>query len=339
MGQNPDVGPKGERNWVKALSAYREPNWLRSTVELIITAGPFLLFWGLGLATVALGQWWGVFFAFPAAAFLVRLFMIQHDCGHGSFFRTRRLNNWIGRVIGVLTLTPYDYWRRTHAVHHATAGNLDQRGMGDVSTLTVAEYRALPRWRRIGYRLYRNPIFLFGLGPGITFVLKHRLPVGMMRGGAEPWLSTMATNAAIIVIAGLLIWTVGLGPFLLVQLPITLLAGAAGVWLFFVQHQFEETYWEHDEEWAFQNGALEGSSHYDLPSVLRWFTANIGIHHVHHLASRVPYYRLGQILRDFPELRSRGRLTLLQSFRTVRLALWDEHRKRLISFRDAASPA
>jgi omega-6 fatty acid desaturase (delta-12 desaturase) len=330
---------EAERSWIKILSAYRNPNQIRSAFEIFVTAVPFLLFWAGALVAVALAQWWGVLFTLPAAAFLVRLFMIQHDCGHGSFFRRRSINDWIGRVIGVLTLTPYDYWRRTHAVHHASSGNLDQRGMGDVVTLTVAEYRRLSRWGRFGYRLYRNPIFLFGLGPGITFVFKHRLPMGLMRNGARPWISTMATNLAIAVIIAGLILAVGVGPFLLVQLPITLLAGTAGVWLFFVQHQFEDTYWEGDDEWQFEKGALHGSSHYDLPGILRWFTANIGIHHVHHLASRVPFYRLGRILRDIPELRDRGRVTLLQSFRTVRLALWDENRKRLITFREAVQAA
>jgi omega-6 fatty acid desaturase (delta-12 desaturase) len=325
--------------WHKALGAYRRPSHFRSSLELAVTAVPFLLLWASALASLALGHWWGVLLTFPAAAFLVRLFMIQHDCGHGSFFRRRPINDWIGRIIGVLTLTPYDYWRRTHAAHHAGAGNLDQRGMGDLVTLTVAEYRQLPKWRRLGYRLYRNPIFLFGLGPGITFLLKHRLPMGLMRNGARPWISAMATNAAIAVGAAAVILVVGIGPFLLVQLPITLIAGTVGVWLFYVQHQFEDTYWEEGRDWQFEDGALQGSSHYDLPAVLRWFTANVGIHHVHHLASRVPFYRLARILSDFPELREQGRITLLQSFRTVRLALWDHRRRRLISFREAARSA
>jgi omega-6 fatty acid desaturase (delta-12 desaturase) len=323
--------------WTKALAAYRNPSPVRSVFEIVVTAVPYVLLWGGANAVVSSGRWWGVLLTFPAAAFLVRLFMIQHDCGHGSFFRRRTVNDWIGRVIGVLTLTPYDYWRRTHAVHHASAGNLDQRGMGDVLTLTVEEYRRMPKWRRVGYRLYRNPIFLFGVGPGFTFLLKHRLPMGLMRSGARPWISTMTTNAAIAIVAAGLIFAFGVGPFLLVQLPITLIAGTAGVWLFYVQHQFEETYWDDGDEWQFEKGALHGSSHYDLPAVLRWFTANIGVHHVHHLASRVPFYRLRQVLKDFPELHDRGRVTLLQSFRTVRLALWDDRRKRLISFREACA--
>ena len=325
-----------QRQWSKALAPYRGPNRLRSTWELVVTSAPFFLFWGGAMALLALDMWWGVFLTIPAAAFLIRLFMIQHDCGHGALFNRRRTNDWIGRVIGVLTLTPYEYWRRTHSVHHAWAGNLDERGMGDVVTLTIAEYRAMSRGQRLGYRLYRNPAFFLVIGSAVTFLLKHRLPMGLMRSGARPWLSTMGTNAMIVLIASLLIWAVGLGPFLIVQLTVTLLAGSVGIWLFFVQHQFEDTYWEAADEWSFQKGALHGSSHYDLPPVLRWFTANIGIHHVHHLASRIPFYRLGQVLRDFPELRARGRLTLLKSFRAARLALWDEEGKHLVSFRDAA---
>ncbi len=227
--------------------------------------------------------------AVPAAGFLVRLFMIQHDCGHGAFFRHRLANDWVGRVIGVLTLTPYDFWRRTHAMHHATSGNLDRRGMGDVKTLTVNEYLSLSRWGRLRYRLYRHPLVMFGLGPAYLFFLQQRLPIGLMRGGWRPWLSTMATNLAIFVVAAVTIWAVGFGPFLLVHLPIMLISASLGVWLFYVQHQFEDTFWAHDPAWNVHEAALHGSSHYDLPVILRWFTANIGVHHVHHLCSRIPY--------------------------------------------------
>ena len=238
----------------------------------------------------------------PAAGFLVRLFMIQHDCGHGAFFRHRLANDWIGRALGVLTLTPYDFWRRTHAIHHATSGNLERRGIGDIDTLTVREYLALPRWGRLIYRLYRHPAVMFGVGPAYLFILRHRLPFGLMRGGWQPWLSTMATNLAIAIIVAALMWLIGVGPFLLVHLPIMLLAAAMGVWLFYVQHQFEHTVWADNENWNLHEAALHGSSYYVLPGILRWFTANIGIHHVHHLCSRIPYYRLPRVLRDHPEL-------------------------------------
>jgi acyl-lipid omega-6 desaturase (Delta-12 desaturase) len=280
------------------------------------------------------GGFGSLLLAMPAAGFLVRLFMIQHDCGHGSFFHNRSANDWVGRVIGVLTLTPYDFWRRTHAMHHAGSGHLERRGLGDVDILTVREYMALSFWGRLRYRVYRHPSVMFGIGPAYLFILKHRLPVGLLGDGWQPWLSTMATNFAIAVIAAGLIRLIGIGPFLFVHLPIMLLAGLVGVWLFYVQHQFEMTFWAHDGEWTFQEAALRGSSHYDLPRILRWFTANIGMHHIHHLCSRIPYYRLPLVLRDYPELSSIGRLTLVESFRCVRLVLWDEGQQRLVSFRE-----
>lgn len=323
------------RALMRDLAPYRAPVIARSVFELVITAVPFVLLWVLMWAMLDAGYWVGLVLAVPAAGFLIRLFMIQHDCGHGSFFPHRRTNDWVGRVIGVLTLTPYDFWRRAHAMHHAGSGNLDRRGIGDIDTLTVGEFRARSPWRRLLYRLYRHPLVMFGVGPAYLSILRHRLPMGLMRGGAGPWASAMATNVAIAIVAATLIWLIGVGPFLLVQLPITLLAASIGVWLFYVQHQFEDTFWEHDEDWSFHEAALHGSSHYDLPAVLRWFTANIGVHHVHHLSSRIPYYRLPEALRDRPELRNVGRLTLLQSFKAVRLVLWDEEKRRLISFAEA----
>jgi omega-6 fatty acid desaturase (delta-12 desaturase) len=237
-------------------------------------------------------------------------------------------------VIGAFTLTPYDFWRRSHNIHHASSGNLQLRGIGDITTLTVSEYLALPRMQRLRYRLYRHPLVMFGLGPAYLFLLQHRLPVGLMRKGIEPWVSTMANNVAIAALAGGMIWLIGAGPFLLVHLPITLLAASIGVWLFYVQHQFEETTWAEASDWNHHDAALQGSSHYDLPGVLRWFTANIGIHHVHHLCSRIPFYRLPQVLGDHPELARIGRITLLESLRCVRFALWDERHRRMISFGD-----
>ena len=320
--------------WASLIACYREPSRGRSTVELVITAVPLMILWILMWAALGIGYWVCLLLAVPAAGFLVRLFMIQHDCGHGSFFRRRRANDWVGRAIGVLTLTPYDFWRHSHALHHANSGNLDHRGFGDVDTLTVREFLALSRWRQLRYRLYRHPIVMFGIGPAYLFILRHRLPVGLMRSTWRFWLSTMATNLAIAILAVTLIRLIGLGPFLLVQLPITLLAGSIGVWLFYVQHQFEDTFWAHDKGWNFHEAALHGSSYYDLPSIPRWFTANIGVHHVHHLCSRIPYYRLPQVLRDHPELAAVGRITLFQSLRCVRTVLWDERRQQLISFRE-----
>jgi acyl-lipid omega-6 desaturase (Delta-12 desaturase) len=326
--------PSEARGWTQILARYRVSSPVRSIVELAITAGPFVLLWVLMWATLDLGYWLCLLLALPAAGFLVRLFMIQHDCGHGAFFRHRLANDWVGRLIGVLTLTPYDFWRRTHAIHHATSGNLDRRGAGDIDTLTVDEYLARSRWGRLRYRVYRHPIIMFGIGPVFLFILRYRLPVGHMRGGWEPWLSTMATNVAIAALVATMIWLTSFGAFLLVHLPIMLLAGSIGVWLFYVQHQFEDTVWAHDRAWDLHKAALHGSSYYDLPHVLRWFTANIGAHHIHHLCSRIPCYRLPLVLRDYPELSGIGRLTLVQSFRCVRLVLWDEGQRRLISFRE-----
>lgn len=323
-----------DRSWTKILAQYRQPNPVRSTVEIAVTAVPFAALWALAAVAMVDGYWWGLLLTVPAAGFLVRLFILQHDCGHGALFTRRGLNDWTGRVIGVFTLTPYDYWRRTHAIHHATAGNLDKRGIGDINTLTVREYRALSWWGRVRYRLYRHPAVMFGLGPAWLFVCQYRLPLGLMRAGVQPWTSTIATNLGVALPVAGLIWLMGVGPFLLVQLPITLMAATAGVWLFYVQHQFEETHWSEGSDWNFHHAALHGSSHYDLPLPLRWITGNIGIHHVHHLSAKVPFYRLPEVLRDHPELRDVGRITLLQSLRCVKLVLWDENAKRLVSFRE-----
>jgi len=218
-----------------ALGRYREPDSTRSIFEVVITAGPFALLWALVWTALDAGYWIGLLLAVPAASFLVRLFMIQHDCGHGSLFRHRLANDWVGRVIGVLTLTPYDFWRHAHVLHHASSGNLDRRGIGDVDTLTVREFLALTRGRRLLCRLYRHPIVMFGVGPAYLFILRHRLPFGLMRNGWQSWLSAMATNVAIAVLIATLIWLVGVSSLLLVQLPIALLAASIGVWLFYVQ--------------------------------------------------------------------------------------------------------
>ena len=317
------------------LRRYRTPHSLRSVMELAVTAGPLAVLWLLAWAMVRQGHWWGVLFTLPAATFLVRLFMIQHDCGHGAFFRHKGVNDWIGRAIGVLTLTPYDYWRREHARHHATSGDLDRRGSGDVETFTVAEYVALPLYRRLGYRLFRHPLVMFGLGPAYVFLLRNRLPVCEMGGGWRPWLSAMGTNLAIAVAAAGLVALGGWQAFLLVELPVILIAGTIGIWLFYVQHQFDGVIWSRSSGWTLQDASLRGASHYHLPGILGWFTANIGVHHVHHLNSLIPFYRLSQVLRDNPEL-DEGRISVAGSFRGLGLVLWDEASQRLISFRELA---
>jgi len=332
----PLAAPDDVPRWTQLLARYRQPSNGRGLVEVAITVVPLAALWLLAWLTLDIGYWLALPLALAAGAFLLRLFMIQHDCSHGSFFRHRLANDWIGRLAGVVTMTPYGVWRRTHATHHACSGNLDRRGMGDVDTLTVDEYRARSIWGRLRYRLYRHPLVMFGLGPAYLFLLQHRLPIGLMRGnGWRPWISTMATNLTIAGVAGLLIWLIGIKAFLLVHLPVLLVAASIGVWLFYVQHQFENTVWATDGAWDHQDAALHGSSYYDLPVFLRWFTANIGMHHVHHLSSRIPFYRLPRVLRDHPELRDVGRLTLFQSLRCVRLALWDDTKRRLVSFREA----
>ena len=330
----PGALPSDVRQWPKVLTRYRDPDTARSVVEIALTAVPLLALWVGMWAALQVSPWLCLPLAVPAAAFLVRLFMIQHDCSHGSFFRRRATNDWVGRVIGVVTLTPHDLWRRTHAIHHAGMGNLDERGIGDVTTMTVGEYLSRGWWRRLVYRVYRHPAMLFGVGPAYLFLLQHRLPIGLMRKGWQPWISTMATNLAIAMIAAGVVLFLGSEAFLLIPLPTAMLAASAGVWLFYVQHQFENTYWEEDGAWSHAESSLRGSSYYVLPGVLRWLTANIGMHHVHHLNSRIPFYRLPQVLRHHPELAEAGRLTLVESFRCVRLTLWDERRKRLISFRE-----
>jgi omega-6 fatty acid desaturase (delta-12 desaturase) len=317
-----------------ALSRYRDPNLAWSLTEIAFTLGPFIAIWVAMWALSHVSYWLTLALALPASGFLLRLFMIQHDCGHGAFFRTRAMNDWVGRVFGVLTLTPYDFWKRTHAAHHATNGNLEQRGIGDIDTLTVNEYLELSSRKRLAYRLYRHPLVMFGIGPTFIFLVKFRAPWGLKRGaGWRLWASTMATNAAIASVVALLMWLIGPAAFLMIHGPTFVLAATIGVWLFYVQHQFEGAMWAHEDAWSLPQAALHGSTHYDLPVVLRWFSANIGVHHVHHLASRIPFYRLREVLRDFPELANVGRLTLFRSLSCVNYALWDERSQRLISFR------
>jgi omega-6 fatty acid desaturase (delta-12 desaturase) len=318
----------------EALARYQRPSHRRSVMEILITALPFAGFWAVAFFCVSRGWWWGLLLTLPAAAFLVRLFMIQHDCGHSAFFRTRQANAWVGRVIGVLTMTPFGYWRRTHAIHHATSGNLDRRGLGAVEMLTVEEYRSRSPLQRLAYRLYRNPVVMFGLGPLYLFVLQQRLPIGLMK-EKTAWLSVLGNNLFLALCVVPLIMLGGPTAFFLVHLPVVALAGAIGVWLFYVQHQFAGAHWARNDGWTPAEASLLGSSHLVLPPVLRWFTANIGAHHVHHLGSRIPFYRLPQVLEDHPRLSAIGRVTLGQGFQAIRLQLWDEASGRLVSFRFA----
>jgi omega-6 fatty acid desaturase (delta-12 desaturase) len=328
---------RSARDWVKVLANYREPSTLRSSFELGVTVGPYFILWVLAWMSLSVSYWLTFAISICNAAFLLRLFVIQHDCGHGSFFNNRTVSDWLGRVIGVLTLTPYDVWRRSHSLHHSASGDLERRGMGDVHTLTVAEYYALTPVNRLMYRLYRHPIILFGLGPGYLFFLQNRLPLGHR--GLRYWVSAMSTNAAIVAALLIMLYFGGLMPIVLIFLPTTLLAATAGVWLFYVQHQFETTHWESGEDWQMHEAALHGSSHYVLPTWLQWASANIGIHHVHHLYSRIPFYRLPEVLKDHNDLAECNRMTIIQSLQSARLHLWDENSKRLLSFAQAKAVA
>ena len=271
--------------------------------------------------------------AIPAAGFLIRTFIVFHDCAHGSFTRSKRANAMLGGALGVVLFTPFAWWRHKHAVHHATTGDLDRRGVGDIQTLTIEEYRARPWWGRLGYRLFRNPLVMFGLGPLWVVLVGPRI----VTPGMHPRLrrSVLGTDLALAVVLTGLCWLVGWQDVLLVLVPPLLLTGAAGIWLFYVQHQFEDAYWQSNDEWSFEEAAIQGSSHLRLPRILQFFTGNIGLHHVHHLSARIPNYNL-QAAHEACALEAVPTLSLLDGLRAVRLKLWDAEQRRLVTFREAA---
>jgi omega-6 fatty acid desaturase (delta-12 desaturase) len=325
--------PESAKFWAKTLAPYRTPSDAIALRQLAETLIPLVALTGLMLHGYSVGWWW-VFALMPLASiFLVRTFVLQHDCGHGSLFRTRWANDLVGSLLGVLTLTPYYYWKRTHAIHHATSGNLDRRDFGDIDTITVAEYRALSPLRRLGYRAYRHPLVFLGLGALYQFVLKHRLPLDAPWSWRREWASVAFTNLGL----GALVWAIGANfgwtAILAVQLPYQVLAAAGGIWLFYVQHQFEGGYWRRQDEWDFHTASLIGSSYYALPAWLHWLTADISVHHIHHLASKIPNYRLQKAFREVPELQKVTRLGLRQSLRCAKLKLWDEERRRVVGWR------
>lgn len=322
-----------ERAWRRILAPYKQASWRPALFQVANTLLPFALLWSLMAWNVGHLPWLNAILLIPAAFLFTRLFIIQHDCGHGAFFPSRRANNALGAVLGVITLFPYGYWRRTHAIHHATAGNLDQRELGDIKTLTVDEYLALSRRGRFLYRLYRNPLVTFGLGPTFQFVLKHRFPFDIPFSWKREWRSVLLTNVALAATYTGLSWAFGWKAVLLTQLPLTVVAGALGVWLFYVQHQFEETYWDRADAWDFYRAGAHGSSFYDLHPVLHWLTGNIGFHHIHHLSSQIPNYRLAAAFHENPEMQRVTRIKLRESFRCARLKLWDEETRTLIGFR------
>jgi omega-6 fatty acid desaturase (delta-12 desaturase) len=269
----------------------------------------------------------------PAAGFLLRTYILFHDCAHGSFLPGKAANRWLGRALGIFVMSPYEAWRHSHAMHHASAGDLDRRGDGDVPTLTVAEYNSRGRLGRMGYWLFRHPLVMFGLGPIWALVVGPRLISRAQRPRIRR--SVMATNAALVVVLGAVVWLIGWQEYLLIQMPSVLLAGAAGVWLFYVQHQFEDTYWENAGEWSYADAALRGSSYLKLPQPFQFFTGNIGLHHVHHLSARIPNYNLQAAHDDNPVFHDVPTITFWDGIRAVRLKLWDEDKQRLVTFAQA----
>jgi omega-6 fatty acid desaturase (delta-12 desaturase) len=322
---------EAKASWRQAVAAYQEPDLWRSLWQVADSVIPYLGLWYLAYRLLDVSYWLTLAVSIPAAGFMVRVFIIFHDCGHGSFFASRKANDILGFLTGVLTFTPYHDWRAEHARHHATAGDLDRRGSGDVWTMTVSEYRAATPWRRVAYRLYRNPFVLLGLGPIYSFLIKQRVP--RRDSGRRGAVSVHLTNLALVAIYGTLFATLGIAKTLLVQLPILAIGGAAGIWLFYVQHQFETVYWERRGKRDFVAVALEGSSLYALPRILQWFSGNIGFHHIHHLSPAIPNYRLPKCYREQPLFQEVNRLTLRSSLRSLRLRLYDEEARRLVGFR------
>lgn len=314
------------------LKPYANPDRKRAIWQVVNTFLPYVALWGILIYLFMNGI--SFFIAIPilvlAALFLVRIFIIFHDCTHGSFFASRRANTILGYIAGVLTFTPFSYWQRNHLVHHGTYANLDKRGVGDMWTLTVNEYHALSPAKRLAYRLYRNPFIFLGIGPGYSFLITQRF-LHSWEGKNERF-SAMVTNVAIVLIAVLASLTIGIQTYLMIQVPIMLIAGAFGVWLFYVQHQFDGVYWAHKEEWDPARAAMEGSSYYKLPKVLQWFTGNIGYHHVHHVLPRIPNYKLQKCYDTTPEMHKDHPLTLKKSLRSMSLKLWDEDQQKLVSF-------
>jgi acyl-lipid omega-6 desaturase (Delta-12 desaturase) len=318
--------------WRDALAPYARAHLGRSLLGIATSVVPYMLLSILMYPALNISYLLVLALAIPAAGFLVRTFIVFHDCAHGSFLPSKRANAWLGAALGVVVYTPFVSWRHSHAVHHATAGDLNRRGTGDVLTLTVAEYRAAPWRRRLAYRLFRNPLVMFGLGP-IYAILQPRLVSRSMRPRIRR--SVIATDIALALAIGTLCWLVGWREFLLVQMPAVLLTGSAGVWLFYVQHQFEDTYWQSGGDWSYADAALQGSSYLKLPRMLQFFSGNIGLHHVHHLSAKVPNYNLQRAHDQNPIFHGVPTLSLWDGLRCVRLKLWDEGRGRLVTYAEA----
>jgi len=320
----------------QALAPYAQPNLRLAALDVATSVVPYIALSVLMYLSLDVSLWLTLALAIPAAGFMLRTFILFHDCTHGAFVPTRRGNLWLGIALGVVVFSPFHAWRYNHAVHHGTAGDLDRRGTGDVQTLTVAEFNAMGPRGRLAYRLFRNPFVMFGLGPIYSLVLQPRV----ISRSAKPRIqrSILGTNIALVLVAGALIWLIGWQAYLLVQLPPFLIGGAVGVFLFYVQHQFEDAYWERGGDWTFASSALEGSSHLKLPQPLQFFTGNIGLHHVHHLNARIPNYNLQRAHDENPIFHDVPTLSLGDAARSVRLKLYDEDRGRLVTFAEARAP-
>lgn len=323
--------------WTALIAKYQTPNVWQGIRQVGNTVVPFFLLWYLMYLSLDYSYWLTLALALPTAGLVVRVFIIQHDCGHGSFFKSRKANDYLGSICSLLTLTPYYYWRKSHAIHHASAGNLGHRGIGDIYTMTVKEYLQHSRWERLKYRFYRHPLVLLILAPTFLFVVLQRFPQSESKAWKKERASVWWTNLALTIMLVILSLTIGLQAFLLVHLPIMLVATTLGTWLFFVQHQFEDTYWAKEGEWDYALAALRGSSYYKLPRVLQWFTGNIGFHHIHHLSPRIPNYLLQKCHDENPLFQQVAVLTLWSSFKTIFLGLWDEDQGQLVSFRQLKS--
>jgi omega-6 fatty acid desaturase (delta-12 desaturase) len=315
--------------WQGVVSKYAYPETWRSVWQIVNSLIPFIVGWYLMYRSLEIGYWLTLILAVPTGGFMVRLFIIFHDCCHGSFFNTMKANDRLGLVLGVLVLTPFYQWKHSHAIHHATAGDLDRRGIGDVYTMTVDEYLASPWYKRIGYRIMRSPMILFTIGSFIVFTITHRF--WEKNAGKRERSSVIWTNIAIVAVIGWLMLEIGWAAFLLVEVPILLITCGSGVWLFYVQHNFDPTYWERHAEWEFFNAGMDGSSFYKLPKLLQWFTGNIGFHHIHHLSPRIPNYKLEECHNENPEFQIEP-LTFSQSLRSLFFRLWDENEKMLVGW-------
>jgi omega-6 fatty acid desaturase (delta-12 desaturase) len=318
-------------HWQDLVKKYQvSDNW-RSAWQIANSVVPYVATWYLMYLSLSVSYWLTLLLAPLAAGFMTRIFIIFHDCGHGAFFKSAKANHVVGTVCGILTHTPYFQWTREHAIHHASSGDLSRRGVGDVTTLTVKEYLALSKWGRLKYRLYRNPLVLLGVGPHFIFLFWQRF-TGKHSGRRERN-NVYVTNLGLLAIYGLLWWAIGLKALLMISAPIVIIAGAAGVWLFYVQHQYEETYWRDRGEWDYATSALLGSSYYKLPRVLQWFSGNIGFHHIHHLSPKIPNYKLQRCHEENPLFQESPVLGILASLKTASMKLWDEERGRMVGFR------